>query len=66
MITDALKQAQIDQDVDQRVQVGNGFAGADVNIEGEYHTPAQEHAFLQPEAGLGYIDEEGRVTVNAA
>jgi CO/xanthine dehydrogenase Mo-binding subunit len=43
-----------------------GFAGADVIIEGEYHTPAQEHAFLQPEAGLGYIDKDGRVTVNAA
>ncbi|MEI8130914.1 MAG: xanthine dehydrogenase family protein molybdopterin-binding subunit [Leptolinea sp.] len=40
-----------------------GFKKADVIIEGDYHTPAQEHAFLQPEAGLGYIDEEGRVTV---
>ncbi|HVN55910.1 MAG TPA: molybdopterin cofactor-binding domain-containing protein [Anaerolineaceae bacterium] len=39
------------------------FAAADVIVEGEYHTPAQEHAYLQPEAGLGYIDEEGRVTV---
>jgi CO/xanthine dehydrogenase Mo-binding subunit len=39
------------------------FAQADVIIEGEYHTPAQEHAYLQPEAGLGYIDEQGRVTV---
>lgn len=39
------------------------FARADVIIEGEYHTPAQEHAFLQPEAGVGYIDEQGRVTV---
>ena len=39
------------------------FARADVIVEGKYHTPAQEHAFLQPEAGLGYIDEEGRVTV---
>ena len=36
---------------------------ADVIVEGEYRTPAQEHAYLQPEAGLGYIDEEGRVTV---
>ena len=35
-------------------------------IEGEYRTPAQEHAYLQPEAGLGYIDEEGRVTVVVA
>jgi CO/xanthine dehydrogenase Mo-binding subunit len=39
------------------------FAQADVIVEGEYHTPAQEHAFLQPEAGLGYFDERGRVTV---
>ncbi|MBN1147520.1 MAG: xanthine dehydrogenase family protein [Anaerolineales bacterium] len=42
------------------------FAQADVIIEGEYRTPAQEHAFLQPEAGLGYIDDEGRVTVTVA
>jgi CO/xanthine dehydrogenase Mo-binding subunit len=42
------------------------FAGCDVIIEGEYRTPYQEHAFLQPEAGLGYIDEEGRVTVLVA
>ncbi|MDD5370402.1 MAG: molybdopterin-dependent oxidoreductase [Anaerolineaceae bacterium] len=43
--------------------ITSAFNRADVIIEGEYHTPAQEHAFLQPEAGLGYIDEEGRVTV---
>jgi CO/xanthine dehydrogenase Mo-binding subunit len=46
--------------------VENGFSKADVIIEGEYHTPAQEHAYLQPEAGIGYIDEEGRVTVQVA
>ncbi|MFQ5400809.1 MAG: xanthine dehydrogenase family protein molybdopterin-binding subunit [Anaerolineae bacterium] len=40
-----------------------GWAAADVVIEGEYHLPHQEHAYLQPEAGLGYIDEQGRVTV---
>jgi len=43
-----------------------GWAAAEVIVEGEYHTPAQEHAYLQPEAGLGYIDEEGRVTVVVA
>jgi len=43
-----------------------GFEEADVVIEGEYHTPAQEHAYLQPEAGLGYIDSEGRVCVEVA
>ncbi|HEX9617529.1 MAG TPA: xanthine dehydrogenase family protein molybdopterin-binding subunit [Anaerolineales bacterium] len=42
------------------------FAQADVIVEGEYHTPAQEHAYLQPEAGLGFIDDEGRVTVEVA
>ncbi len=35
-------------------------------IVGEYYTPFQEHAYLQPEAGLAYIDEEGRVTVQVA
>jgi CO/xanthine dehydrogenase Mo-binding subunit len=42
------------------------FAKADVIIENEYRTPAQEHAYLQPEAGLGYIDEDGRITVEVA
>lgn len=43
--------------------VEQAFTQADIIVEGEYHTPAQEHAFLQPEAGVGYIDAEGRVTV---
>ncbi len=42
------------------------FAKADVIVEGEYHTPVQEHAYLQPEAGLAYIDSEGLLTVEAA
>lgn len=40
-----------------------GWAAADVIIEGEYHLPNQEHAYLQPEAALSYVDEQGRVTV---
>ena len=43
-----------------------GFEQADVIVEGEYRTPVQEHAFLQPEAGLAYIDDDGHVTVEAA
>ena len=39
------------------------FAEADVVIEGDYHFPYQEHAYLQPEAALSYIDDDGRVTV---
>jgi len=42
------------------------FAQSDVILEGEYRTPAQEHAYLQPEAGVGYIDEAGRVTIQVA
>lgn len=40
-----------------------GWAAADVVVEGQYTLPYQEHAYLQPEAGVGYIDEAGRVTV---
>jgi CO/xanthine dehydrogenase Mo-binding subunit len=46
--------------------VDEAFSNADVIIEGEYLTPVQEHAFLQPEAGVAYIDDAGRVTVEAA
>ena len=42
------------------------FEKADIQVVGEYRTPAQEHAYLQPEAGLAYRDEEGRVTVEVA
>lgn len=50
----------------RRGDVEAGFRLAEVIIEAEYHTPAQEHAYLQPEAGVSYIDEEGRVTVEVA
>jgi len=46
--------------------VDAGFEQADVIVEGEYHTPVQEHAYLQPEAGLAYIDEQGLLTVACA
>ena len=40
-----------------------GWAAADLVVEHTYHVPYQEHAYLQPEAGLSYIDDQGRVTV---
>jgi len=43
-----------------------GWSQADVVVEGEYRTGYQEHAYLQPEAGLSYLDDEGRVTVVVA
>lgn len=46
--------------------VAAGFAAADVILEGEFSTTWQEHAFLQPEAGVAFIDEQGRVVVETA
>jgi CO/xanthine dehydrogenase Mo-binding subunit len=40
-----------------------GFRQADVIVESILNTPAQEHAYLQTESGLAYMDEEGRVAV---
>jgi CO/xanthine dehydrogenase Mo-binding subunit len=42
------------------------LAAADIVLEGEFSTAWQEHAFLQPEAGLAYLDEQGRVVVETA
>lgn len=47
-------------------EVAAAWAACEVIVEGEYHTPMQEHAYLQPEAGLAYLDEAGRVTVQVA
>jgi CO/xanthine dehydrogenase Mo-binding subunit len=40
-----------------------GWADADIVVEGTYSLPHQEHAYLQPEAAISYLDDEGRVTV---
>ncbi|GAB4481037.1 MAG: selenium-dependent xanthine dehydrogenase [Anaerolineales bacterium] len=46
--------------------VEKGFAEADVILEAEYRVPMQEHAYLQPEAGLAFVDENGLLTVLSA
>ncbi len=43
--------------------MAHGWEQADVVVEGTYHLPHQEHAYLQPEAGMAYVDEQGRVAV---
>lgn len=43
--------------------VAAGFAQADVVVEGTYRTQAQEHAYLQPEAGLAWVRPDGRIEV---
>lgn len=43
-----------------------GWAAADVTVEGTYQLPHQEHAYLQPEAAVSYVDDAGRVTIEIA
>jgi CO/xanthine dehydrogenase Mo-binding subunit len=42
------------------------LSSADVVVESTYTTHFQEHAYLEPEAGLAYIDDQGRITVEVA
>lgn len=51
------------------VRLGNveeAFKVSDVIVEGEYQTPVQEHAYLQPEAGVAFVDDEGRIAIVSA
>jgi CO/xanthine dehydrogenase Mo-binding subunit len=43
--------------------VAAGFAQADVVVESTYRTHAQEHAYLQPEAGVAFVRPDGRIEV---
>jgi CO/xanthine dehydrogenase Mo-binding subunit/aerobic-type carbon monoxide dehydrogenase small subunit (CoxS/CutS family) len=43
--------------------IDKGFAESDLVIEENYSTQAIEHAYLEPEAGLGYVDHDGVVTI---
>jgi CO/xanthine dehydrogenase Mo-binding subunit/aerobic-type carbon monoxide dehydrogenase small subunit (CoxS/CutS family) len=48
------------------IRVGDveaGFAASDLVIEENYSTQAIEHAYLEPEAGLAYVDHDDVVTV---
>lgn len=71
MQPDALKLFPDRDNVIQHYRIRKGsvdraWAECEAIVEGAYHTPMQEHAYLQPEAGLGYMDDEGRVTVKVA
>ena len=46
--------------------VATALAEAAHVVEGTYTFPYQEHAYLQTEAAVSYIDSEGRVTVETA
>jgi CO/xanthine dehydrogenase Mo-binding subunit len=46
--------------------VEKGFAEADVIVEREYRTPRQEHAHMEPEAGIAWIDDMGVINIRYA
>jgi CO/xanthine dehydrogenase Mo-binding subunit len=43
--------------------VRSGFKEAEVIIEETYFTTWSEHAYLEPDAGLSYLDRDGKITV---
>src|SRR6476620_3003783 len=48
------------------IRVGDaekGFAESDLVVEETYTTQPIEHAYLEPEAGLAYVDHDGVVTI---
>lgn len=42
-----------------------GFRESSVVVEGRFETPFVEHAYLEPEAGIGLVDRDGTLTVQA-
>jgi len=71
MKDDYLLHPDKDSNIYQKYKIRKGdvekaFKQAEVIIESDYITPVQEHAFLDPEAGIAYLDEEDRITVAVA
>jgi CO/xanthine dehydrogenase Mo-binding subunit len=52
-------------DID-RGDVDAAMAAADVVVHGEYRTQTVDHAYLEPEAGVGWLDDEGVLTLRVA
>jgi CO/xanthine dehydrogenase Mo-binding subunit len=47
-------------------RIDDALAGADVMVEGEYRTHAVDHAYLEPEAGLGWLEGDGTVVLRVS
>ena len=43
-----------------------GFADADLIVENTFRVPYQEHAFLEPEAGVAWTDERGVLNIRVS
>jgi CO/xanthine dehydrogenase Mo-binding subunit len=43
--------------------VDAGMAAADLIVENTFHVPFVEHAYLEPEAGLAWVDDQGVINI---
>ncbi len=43
-----------------------GLAEADVIVENTFRVPYQEHAYLEPEAGVAWVDERGTINIRVS
>lgn len=50
----------------RRGDVAAGFAASEAIVEHVYETPFVDHAFLQPESGIAYVEAGGRVVVRVS
>lgn len=46
--------------------VEKGFAEADITIENTYKVPFVDHAYLEPESGTAWIDDQGVLTIRVS
>jgi CO/xanthine dehydrogenase Mo-binding subunit len=49
-----------------RGDVDSAFDRAALVVEGEYRTQFVDHAYLEPEAGVGWLDDDGVLTLRVA
>jgi len=46
--------------------VAQGFAESDVIVENTYRVPFVDHAYMEPESGVAWIDEKGVITIRVS
>ncbi len=46
--------------------VAEAFQNADIIVENDYHAQVVDHAYLEPEAGVGWLDDDGVINIRAS
>jgi CO/xanthine dehydrogenase Mo-binding subunit len=50
----------------ERGSIEAGFAEADIVVENTYRVPFVDHAYLEPESGVAWVDEHGVITIRVS